>query len=142
MIENIFMERTKMKFVVLALLLASDQAFAAQWSLLGDNGIGAFYVDKGSISRNRGILQANVLLNWTQPQALQGRDTTYLSEVSVAYLDCDGKRIGFGSRTMYPKIDAQGGALLSPYLAYADVILQHTVPGSTGAQMIKAICDK
>jgi len=129
-----------MRFAVLALLLASNLALAAQWSLLGNNDIGTFFVDKSSISHTRGVLQANVLLNWSEPQVLLGHDKMYSSEISIAYLDCDGKRIGFGSRTMYPKIDAQGGALFSPYLAYGDVKLQDTVPGSTGAQMIKAIC--
>ena len=129
-----------MRFAVLALLLVSNQVFAAQWSLLGDNDLGTFFVDKSSVTRNRGVLQANVLLNWSRPQMLQGHGKYYLSEISVAYLDCDDKQIGFGSRTMYAKPDAQGGALFSPYLAYGDVKLQDTVPGSTGAQMIKAIC--
>ena len=131
-----------MRFVVLALLLASNQAFAAQWSLIGNNDFGSFYVDKTSSATSGGILQANVLLNWAEPQPLQGHDKYYSSEVSIAYLDCEGKRIGFGSRTMYPKSDAQGGALFSPYLAFRDVKLQDTVAGSTGAQMIKAICGK
>jgi len=130
-----------MKFAVLALLLVSNQVFAAQWSLLGNNDFGTFFVDKASISRGRSILQVNILLNWTKPQILQGHDTFYSSEVSIAYLDCEDKKIGFGSRTMYPKIDAQGPALFSPYLAYAQVRLQDTLPGSTGAQMVKAICE-
>lgn len=129
-----------MRFAALMLLLVSTQSFAAQWSLLGDNDFGAFFVDKSSISRGRSILQANVLLNWAKPQVLQGHDKYYSSEVSIAYLDCDNKRIGFGSRTMYPKSDAQGGALFSPYLAYSEVKLQDSVPGSTGAQMVKLIC--
>jgi len=131
-----------MRFAVLALLLVANQVLAAQWTPLGDNDYGAFFVDKTSITRSRGILQASVLLNWSQPQVLLGHDKYYSSEVSVAYLDCEGKRIGFGSRTMYSKTDAQGIALFSPYLAYSEVKLQDTVPGSTGAQMIKAICDK
>ncbi|WP_034299009.1 surface-adhesin E family protein [Herbaspirillum sp. RV1423] len=130
-----------MKFAVLALLLVSNQVVAAQWSLLGDNDFGTFFVDKSSIERGRSILQANILLNWTKPQVLQGHEKYYSSEVSVAYLDCENKRIGFGSRSMYPKLDAQGGALFSPYLAFSEVRLQDTVPGSTGAQMIKSICN-
>jgi len=130
-----------MKFAVLALLLVSNQVLAAQWSLLGDNDFGTFYVDKSSIERGRSVMQANILLNWNKPQVLQGHDKYYVSEVSIAYLDCDDKRIGFGSRTMYPKADAQGPALFSPYLAYSEVKLQNTVPGSTGAQMIKVICN-
>lgn len=130
-----------MKFAVLALLLVSNQVFAAQWSLLGDNDFGSFFVDKASINRGRSILQVNVLLNWAKPQALQGHDKFYSSEISIAYLDCEDKRIGFGSRTMYPKLDAQGAALFSPYLSYNEVRLQNTVPGSTGAQMVKAICE-
>lgn len=131
-----------MKFVVLGLLLVSNQVFAAQWSLLGDNDFGSFFVDKSSITRTRGVLQANILLNWTQPQVLQGHGKYYASEVSIAYLDCEDKRIGFGSRTMYPKLNAEGAPLFSPYLAYSEVKLQDTVPGSTGAQMIKAICTR
>jgi hypothetical protein len=134
-------ERDMMKFAVLALLLVSNQAFSAQWSLLGNNDFGSFFVDKASIERGRNILQANILLNWAQPQVLIGHEKYYSSEISVVYLDCDGKRIGFGSRTMYPQADAKGKALFSPYLAYSEVKLQNTVPGSTGAQMIKAICD-
>jgi hypothetical protein len=129
-----------MKFAVLALLLVSNQVFAAQWSLLGDNDLGTFFVDKSSIERGRSILQANILLNWTKPQVLQGHGKYYSSEVSIAYIDCNDKRIGFGSRTMYAKADAQGGALFSPYLSYGDTRLQDAVPGSTGAQMIKIIC--
>lgn len=130
-----------MKFAVLALLLVSNQVLAAQWSLLGNNDFGSFFVDKSSIERGRSILQVNILLNWSKPQVLQGHDKYYSSEVSVAYLDCEDKKIGFGSRTMYPKIDAQGPALFSPYLAYGQVRLQDTLPGSTGAQMVKALCD-
>ena len=135
------------KFAVLALLLVANQGFAAQWSLLGDNDYGSFSVDKNSIERiggilSRNILQANILLNWVDPQILQGHDTYYLSEVSIAYLDCENKKIGFGSRTMYSKNDAKGTVLFSPYLGFASVKLQETVPGSTGAQMIKAICAK
>jgi hypothetical protein len=131
-----------MKFAVLTLLLVSNQALCAQWSVLGDNDFGTFFVDKASITRSRGILQAKVLLNWARPQPLLGHDTYYASEISNAYLDCDDQRIGFGSRTMYSKADAQGKALFSPYLAYSEVKMQNAVAGSTGAQMIKAICDK
>ncbi len=131
-----------MKFAALALLLVSNQAFCAQWSLLGDNDIGTFFVDKASVERTRGVLQANILLNWSEPHALLGHDQFYASEVSIAYLDCDGKRIGFGSRTMYAKSDAQGAVMFSPYLGYSEVKLQNTVPGSTGALMIKTVCEK
>lgn len=130
-----------MRCAVLLLLLVTTQAFAAKWSLLGDNDFGAFFVDRASIEHGRSILQANVLLNWVKPQVLQGHDKYYSSEVSIAYLDCENKRIGFGSRTMYPKPDAQGTALFSPYLAYSEVKLQDSVPGSTGAQLVKRICD-
>ncbi|MFZ1180728.1 MAG: surface-adhesin E family protein [Herbaspirillum sp.] len=136
-----------MKFAALTLLLMSNQVFAAQWTLLGDNGLGTFFVDKSSIRRSHsilraGITQANILLNWNQPQLLQGGlGTHYASEVSIAYLDCKKKRIGFGSRTMYPRPNAQGEALLSPSLDYSNVKLQDVEADSTGAQMLKVICE-
>jgi hypothetical protein len=135
-----------MKFAALTLLLISNQVFATQWSLLGDNGLGTFFVDKSSIRRSHSILrasitQANILLNWNEPKLLQGGlGTYYASEVSIAYLDCEKKRIGFGSRTMYSKPNAQGEVLLSPSLDYSNVKLQDVEADSTGAQMLKAIC--
>lgn len=135
-----------MKFAALILLLVSNQVFAASWVRLGVNDLGAFFVDKSSLRRNSGILQtdvlqADVLLNWNEPRLLQGgQGAYYSSETSVAYLDCEKKRIGFGSRTMYSMPNAKGERLLSPYLAYPDVRLQDVEAGSTGAQMLKAIC--
>lgn len=130
-----------MKFAALLLLLMSNQVFAAQWILLGDNGLGSFFVNGSSIRRSHNILQADLLLNWNKPQVLPGgQGKYYSSETSIAYLDCEKKRIGFGSRTMYPKPNAQGEALLSPSLSYTDVKLQNVEVDSTGAQVLKAIC--
>lgn len=135
-----------MKYAALVLstaLLNMPAAQAAEWSLLGDNDIGTFFVEKASIISTRGVLQAKILLNWNQPQELLGHgDKYYTSEISTAYLDCDKRKIGFGSRTMYDKADGRGKVLFSPYLAYSEVKLQDTLPGSTGEQMVKLVCNK
>ncbi|WP_245200202.1 surface-adhesin E family protein [Herbaspirillum sp. LeCh32-8] len=116
----------------------------AEWSPLGDNTIGSFFVDKNSIVVTRSIRQAQILLNWTRPQLLmgQGSKTYYSSEVSTAYFDCNNRQLGFGSRKMYAQPDGKGQLLLAPQLAYADVKLQDPIPGSTGERAIEAVCGK
>ncbi|TWC67532.1 hypothetical protein FB597_104348 [Herbaspirillum sp. SJZ099] len=116
----------------------------AEWSPLGDNNIGSFFVDKNSIVATRSIRQAQILLNWNRPQLLmgQGSKTYYTSEISTAYFDCNNRQLGFGSRKMYAQPDGQGTLLLAPQLSYADVRLQDPIPGSTGERAIDAVCGK
>ncbi|MCI1013520.1 hypothetical protein HWE04_06635 [Herbaspirillum sp. C7C2] len=129
----------------LALLLAATCLPArAEWSPLGENTIGSFFIDKSSIVVTRSVRQAQILLNWSRPQLLmgQGSKTYYLSEVSTAYFDCTSRQLGFGSRKMYAQADGKGQMLLAPQLAYSDVKLQDPIPGSTGERAIEAVCGK
>ncbi|MBN9356297.1 surface-adhesin E family protein [Herbaspirillum huttiense] len=133
----------------LSLLLATALAAAclpahAEWMPLGENNIGSFFIDKGSIVNTRSVRQAQILLNWNRPQLLmgQGSKTYYLSEISTAYFDCSARQLGFGSRKMYAQPDGKGQLLLAPQLAYSDVKLQDPIPGSTGERAIEAVCGK
>ena len=133
----------------LSLLLATALAAAclpahAEWMPLGENNIGSFFIDKGSIVNTRSVRQAQILLNWNRPQLLmgQGSKTSYLSEISTAYFDCSARQLGFGSRKMYAQPDGKGQLLLAPQLAYSDVKLQDPIPGSTGERAIEAVCGK
>ncbi|MFL9923335.1 hypothetical protein PQR62_03595 [Herbaspirillum lusitanum] len=132
-----------LKLALLPLALVTLSAHA-EWSPLGDNNIGSFFVDKNSIVSTRGIRQAQILLNWSRPQLLMGPGSKiyYLSEVSTAYFDCDSRQLGFGSRKMYSQANAKGEVLLAPQLSYSDVRLQDQVPGSTGERAINAVCGK
>jgi hypothetical protein len=132
--------------LALALALACAAMSArADWSPLGDNTIGSFFVDKSSIVVSRSIRQAQILLNWNRPQPLMGGQDTktyYSSEISTAYFDCTNRQLGFGSRKMYSQPDGKGQLLLAPQLAYSDVKLQDPIPGSTGERAIEAVCGK
>src|ERR1700693_2590119 len=98
-----------MKFLVLALLTVSSLANAAQWTPLGENNFGAFYVDKASITQSQDLIQVDTLLNWVEPHTLLGNDTkTYQSEVALAYLNCKNSELAFGSRTMYADSNGMG----------------------------------
>ncbi|MFJ3058092.1 surface-adhesin E family protein [Herbaspirillum sp. NPDC087042] len=134
----------RMVMLLTTLLAATCVPAHAEWSPLGDNSIGSFFVDKDSVVVTRNIRQAQILLNWNRPQLLmgQGSKTYYLSEVSTAYFDCSNRQLGFGSRKMYAQADGRGQLLLAPQLAYADVKLQDPIPGSTGERAIEAVCGK
>ena len=134
----------RLAILLATVLVATCVEAHAEWSPLGDNGIGSFFVDKDSVVITRNIRQAQILLNWHRPQLLmgQGSKTYYLSEVSTAYFDCSNRQLGFGSRKMYAQADGRGQLLLAPQLAYADVKLQDPIPGSTGERAMEAVCGK
>lgn len=139
-----FVLRTPARVAAALALAAAGMPAHAEWSPLGDNAIGSFYVDKNSIVVMRSIRQAQILLNWSRPQLLmgQGSKTYYSSEISTAYFDCGNRELGFGSRKMYSQPDGKGTLLLAPQLAYSDVKLQAPIPGSTGERAIEAVCGK
>lgn len=136
--------RTSVRLAAALALSCFAAAAHAEWSPLGDNTIGSFFVDKNSIVVTRSIRQAQILLNWSRPQLLmgQGSKTYYTSEISTAYFDCNNRQLGFGSRKMYAQPDGKGTLLLAPQLAYSDVKLQDPIPGSTGERAIEAVCGK
>jgi hypothetical protein len=132
-----------MKFVVLALLMLSPLANAAQWTPLGENDFGAFYVDKATITQSDDLIQVDTLLNWVEPHPLPGNDTkTYQSEVALAYLDCKNNELAFGSRTMYTDTNGMGHVVFNIDLTLNDVRLRASSAGSTGEQLIKSVCPK
>ncbi|HEY4319499.1 MAG TPA: surface-adhesin E family protein [Herbaspirillum sp.] len=132
-----------MKFLFVALLTASSIANAAQWSALGENDYGAFYVDKATIAPVQGLIQVDTLLNWVEPHPLPGNDAkTYMSEVALAYLDCKKSELAFGSRTLYEDSDGMGHVVFTIALALNDVRLRAFSAGSTGEQLMKAVCAK
>jgi hypothetical protein len=132
-----------MKFVVIALLTVSSVANAAQWSALGENDFGAFYVDKATVAQTQGLIQVDTLLNWVDPHPLPGNDTkTYQSEVALAYLDCKNSELAFGSRTMYADSDGMGKVVFNIELSLNDVRLRAFSAGSTGEQLMKSVCPK
>ncbi|MFJ3045530.1 surface-adhesin E family protein [Herbaspirillum chlorophenolicum] len=136
--------RTSASLAIAVALAGTALPAHAEWSPLGDNNIGSFFVDKNSIVSTRSIRQAQILLNWSRPQLLmgQGSKTYYTSEISTAYFDCSNHQLGFGSRKMYAQPDGKGTLLLAPQLAYSDVKLQDPIPGSTGERAIDAVCGK
>jgi hypothetical protein len=132
-----------MKFWVLALLAMRSAADAAQWTPLGENDFGAFYVDKATIVRVQNLVEVDTLLNWVEPHPLPGNDAkNYLSEVALAYLDCKNKSLAFGSRTLYEDSDGAGHVVFNIQLALNDVRLRPFSAGSTGEQLMKSICAK
>jgi hypothetical protein len=132
-----------MKFLFVALLFVSSIANAAKWSALGENDFGAFYVDKATIAPIQGLVQVDTLLNWVEPHPLPGNDTkTYKSEVALAYLDCKNNELAFGSRTLYDDSDGMGRVVFTIALALSDVRLRAFSSGSTGEQLMKAVCAK
>jgi hypothetical protein len=132
-----------MKFLFVALLFVSSIANAAQWSALGENDFGAFYVDKATIAPIQGLIQVDTLLNWVDPHPLPGNDEkTYMSEVALAYLDCKNNELAFGSRTLYADSDGMGRVVFTIALALSDVRLRASAAGSTGEQLMKAVCSK
>ena len=132
-----------MKFVALALLTVSSLANAAQWTPLGENDLGTFYVDKASITQSQDLIQVDTLLNWAEPHPLPGNDTkNYQSEVALAYLDCKNSELAFGSRTMYADADGMGRVVFNIELTLNDVRLRAFSAGSTGEQLMKSICPK
>ena len=132
-----------MKFAIFALLAVSSLANAAQWTALGENDFGAFYVDKSTVTQANGLLQVDTLLNWVDPHPLPGDDSkTYLSEVALAYLDCKNSELAFGRRTMYADSDGMGHTVFNIDLALNDVRLRAFSAGSTGEQLMKSICPK
>jgi hypothetical protein len=132
-----------MKFLFFALLSVSSIANAAQWSALGENDFGAFYVDRATIASVQGLIQVDTLLNWVEPHPLPGNvDKTYLSEVALAYLDCKNSELAFGSRTLYADSDGMGRVVFNIALAFSDVRLRAFSAGSTGEQLMKAVCPK
>jgi hypothetical protein len=132
-----------MKFLFFALLSVSSIANAAQWSALGENDFGAFYVDKATIAPIQGLIQVDTLLNWVEPHPLPGNvDKTYLSEVALAYLDCKNSELAFGSRTLYADSDGMGRVVFNIALTLSDVRLRVFSAGSTGEQLMKAVCPK
>lgn len=138
------LRRASARLVAALALGCAAMPALADWSPLGDNTIGSFFVDKNSIVATRSIRQAQILLNWSRPQLLmgQGSKTYYTSEISTAYFDCNNRQLGFGSRKMYSQPDGKGQLLLAPQLAYSDVKLQDPIPGSTGERAIEAVCGK
>lgn len=139
-----FSSSTLASLAIAAALAITALPAHAEWSPLGDNNIGSFFVDKNSIVVTRSVRQAQILLNWNRPQLLmgQGSKTFYASEISTAYFDCNNYQLGFGSRKMYAQPDGKGALLLAPQLAYSDVKLQDPIPGSTGERAIEAVCGK
>lgn len=132
-----------MKFVALALLTVSSLANAAQWTPLGENDLGTFYVDKASITQSQDLIQVDTLLNWAEPHPLPGNDTkNYQSEVALAYLDCKNSELAFGSRTMYADSGGMGRVVFNIELTLNDVRLRAFSAGSTGEQLMKSICPK
>ncbi|RXZ38360.1 hypothetical protein D9O50_02125 [Oxalobacteraceae bacterium CAVE-383] len=132
-----------MKFLFFVLLSVSSIANAAQWSALGENDFGAFYVDKATIAPVQGLIQVDTLLNWVEPHPLPGNDAkTYMSEVALAYLDCKNSELAFGSRKLYEDADGMGHVVFSIALALGDVRLRAFSAGSTGEQLMKAVCPK
>lgn len=133
-----------MRFLLLALLSVCSLANAAQWSALGENDFGAFYVDKATLVPVPGqasLLQVDTLLNWVEPHPLPGNDKkNYSSEVALAYLDCKRNQLAFGSRTLYDDTDGMGHVVFSIALALSEVRLRAFSPGSTGEQLMKAVC--
>jgi hypothetical protein len=134
-----------MKFLFFALLTVCSIAHAAKWSALGENDFGAFYVDKATIVPVQGenLIQVDTLLNWVEPHPLPGNDAkNYLSEVALAYLDCKKNELAFGSRTLYADSDGMGSVVFNIALTLGDVRLRAFSAGSTGEQLMKAVCPK
>jgi hypothetical protein len=130
-----------MKRLVLALLTVSTVAYAAKWSVLGENDFGTFYVDKATIAPMQGMVQVDTLLNWVEPHSLPGNvDKTYQSEVALAYLDCSKKELAFGSRKLYADSDGMGAVVFNIDLGLTDVRLRGASAGSTGEQLLKSVC--
>lgn len=132
-----------MKFVTLLLLMLGQCAYAANWTLVGDNGIGAFYIDKASTAPSNGVLQTQTLLNWSEPHPLLGNDQKYYtSEIATTYLDCHDKSMAFGSRTMYAGANGTGNIMFSIELKFGELQLRNFLAGSTGARLMQFVCSK
>jgi hypothetical protein len=134
-----------MKVFVFALLLFGSAfgmaANAAQWTPLGENDFGSFYVDKDSVSRSGDVIQVDTLLNWLDPHLLPGTDDKfYQSEVARTYLDCKDSEFAFGSRTMYAGDGARGRVIFNVVLTLNDIQLRAISGGSTGERLMRFFC--
>jgi hypothetical protein len=129
-----------MKFIVLVLLMVSSVAEAAEWTALGENDFGAFYVDKATIVQARGLIKVDTLLNWVEPHLVTGTEKKYHSEIAQTYLDCKNRQLAFGSRTMYADTDGMGNVVFSIALALNDIRLRAFAAGSTGEYLVKFVC--
>ncbi|MDB5777468.1 MAG: hypothetical protein JWP38_3601 [Herbaspirillum sp.] len=136
-----------MKVFVFALLLFGSTfcmaANAAQWTPLGENDFGSFYVDKDSVSRSGDLIEVDTLLNWVDPHLLPGTDDKfYQSEVARTYLNCEDSEFAFGSRTMYAADGARGRVIFNVVLAFNDIQLRAISNGSTGERLMQFFCSK
>ncbi len=130
-----------MKFAALVLLTVSSLASAAEWTALGENDFGAFYVDKATVIEAQGLIQVHTLLNWVEPHPLTGNDEKYyMSEIAQTYLDCKNRELAFGSRTMYADLNGKGRVIFTIALALNDVRLRAFSTGSTGEHLMKFVC--
>jgi hypothetical protein len=130
-----------MKFIVLVLLMVSSLANAAEWTALGENDFGAFYVDKATIVQAQGLTKVDTLLNWVEPHLVTGTEKKYYhSEIAQTYLDCKNRQLAFGSRTMYADTDGMGNVVFSIALALNDIRLRAFAADSTGEYLVKFVC--
>lgn len=127
----------------IGLWLSVVQAHAANWTPLGENDAGAFFIDKASITGSGGMLQVATLLNWTEPHPLFGNNKKfYSSEVANTFLDCSAREMAFGSRTMYADANGKGRVVLAIELSENEVRLRKPAAGSTGDYLQRIVCAK
>lgn len=89
-----------MKWVIAALLLGANLAFAAEWSLVAANKDEIVFVDRDSIRQHGDVKKARVLHSYSTVRTVGDEAFPHKSEILLYAVRCEDRSLGFEQWTM------------------------------------------
>jgi len=88
------------RWIVAGLLLLATTAFAAEWSLVAQEGNESVFVDRTSIYSVGDLKKARVLRSFSQVQTIGDEAFPHKSEILLYAVRCEDRSLGFEQWTM------------------------------------------
>lgn len=112
-------------------------AYAAKWELASFNSNAVFTIDASSVAPIDNFIKVWVNTSYKKEQKLELLKKTYVSDKSLWYLDCKGKRVAIVSSTSY---NATGEVQNSYTVRFLASMLDDIAPETVGEDILNFVC--